>query len=280
MNGHQLFIKHQTRQPAQNLRELSTFYVEIRESFLPEPLIQTILLDCKTRGRAYHLSIEKDPKLNPSEAKLLTYLFGGNKGFEWMTSFLGLLQTISYTRKIPIKKELILTQYRLKLLTVLSNFLVTNLLEFDAKATTVFVSRLVSYLDQCCATTPPHQMLESGDLEIRALIPEVKEEQSGDSVDHLVLPFGFSLLYEITFNLNVYIAADVASPTLGWALMKEFREILHSLVTSNQIFNEFAASPALLNESRLLDYIHHKRKRMNFKMMILTDCISLEEPLP
>lgn len=109
MNGHQLFVKHQTRYPAQNLRELSTFYVEIRESFLPEPLIQTILLDCKTRGKAYHLSIEKDPKLNPSEAKLLTHLFGGNKGFEWMTSFLGLLQTISYTRKIPIKKELVMT---------------------------------------------------------------------------------------------------------------------------------------------------------------------------
>jgi len=45
-----------------------------------------------------------------------------------MTSFLGLLQTISYTRKIPIKKDLIMTQYRLKLLTILANFLTTNLL--------------------------------------------------------------------------------------------------------------------------------------------------------
>jgi len=26
--------------------------------------------------------------------------------------------------------------------------------------------------------------------------------------------------------------------------------------------------------------VQHKRKRMNFKMMILTDCIALEEPLP
>ena len=39
-------------------------------------------------------------------------------------------------------------------------------------------------------------------------------------------------------------------------------------------------NPSQLTEANLLEYIHHKRKRMNFKMMILTDCISLEEPLP
>ena len=157
-----------------------------------------------------------------------------------MTSFLGLLQTISYSRKIPIKKDLILTQYRLKLLTVLGNFLVTNLLEFDSKSTFAFVSKLVSYLDQCCATTPPHQMLESGDQEIRALIPDVAASVQDNSVNHLVLPFGFSLLYEITFNLNVYTCADVVSPSLRCALMKEFREILHSLITSKQLFEEMS----------------------------------------
>lgn len=39
-------------------------------------------------------------------------------------------------------------------------------------------------------------------------------------------------------------------------------------------------NPSKLTESNLLEFIQHKRKRMNFKMMILTDCISLEEPLP
>lgn len=51
-----------------------------------------------------------------------------------------------------------------------------------------------------------------------------------------MLPFGFSLLYEITFNLNVYTCADVVSPSLQRALMKEFREILHSLITSKHLF--------------------------------------------
>ena len=65
-----------------------------------------------------------------------------------MTSFMGLLQTISYTRKIPIKKELIMTQYRLKLLTTLTNVITTHLMEFNEVATSAFVMRLVSYLDE------------------------------------------------------------------------------------------------------------------------------------
>lgn len=64
-----------------------------------------------------------------------------------MTSFMGLLQTISYTKKIPIKKELIITSYRLKLLTILANILVTHLLEFDKVTTTAFVKHLISYLE-------------------------------------------------------------------------------------------------------------------------------------
>ena len=97
-------------------------------------------------------------------------------------------------------------------------------------------------------------------------------------MNHLVLPFGFSLLYEITFNLNVYTCADVVSPSLRCALMKEFREILHSLITSKQLFDEIRGGQ--VSEARMLEYMQHKRKRMNFKMMILTDCIALEEPLP
>lgn len=59
------------------------------------------------------------------------------------------MQTISYTRKIPIKKELIMTQYRLKLLTVLANLLTTHLMEFDEKATQHFVNKLIEHLDKC-----------------------------------------------------------------------------------------------------------------------------------
>lgn len=62
------------------MKDLSTFYIEIRENFLPEPLIITILLDSKTTKRTYHLCLENDPKLSEIEGKLNTLLFGWDKG--------------------------------------------------------------------------------------------------------------------------------------------------------------------------------------------------------
>jgi hypothetical protein len=92
---------------------------------------------------------------------------------------------------------MILTQYRLKLLTILANFLTTHLLEFDSATTYTFVAKLIDYLD----TPHAHPTEESAHQEIRSLIPEA----AGTDAKHLVLPYGFSLLQEITFNLLVYI---------------------------------------------------------------------------
>jgi hypothetical protein len=41
-----------------------------------------------------------------------------------------------------------MTQYRLKLLTTLTNVITTHLMEFNEVATSAFVMRLVSYLDE------------------------------------------------------------------------------------------------------------------------------------
>jgi hypothetical protein len=67
LKGHELFKLNQKRSPSSHIRDLSTFYVELKESFLPEPLILTILLDCKSQRQTYHLSIEREPKLSPEE---------------------------------------------------------------------------------------------------------------------------------------------------------------------------------------------------------------------
>jgi hypothetical protein len=91
-------------QKSAQVKDLSTFFVEIREDFLPEPLVITILLDSKTSNKTYHLSIEKDPKMSKEEAQLTQLLFG-EKNFQWMTSFLGLLTKVSFTRRLPIKKD-------------------------------------------------------------------------------------------------------------------------------------------------------------------------------
>jgi hydroxymethylglutaryl-CoA synthase len=93
LKSHQMFLKSSLNN-LDKKKKLSSFYVEIQQDFLPEPLILTILLDCKTQNgieKTYHLSIEKEPNLTEQESLLSSYLFGGNKGYEWLNSFLGLL---------------------------------------------------------------------------------------------------------------------------------------------------------------------------------------------
>ena len=171
-----------------------------------------------------------------------------------------------------------MTQYRLKLLTILANFLTTQLLSFNAEATTAFVRVLVSHLDQCQqASKSP----DAAHFEIRGCIPEAP--LGTERVEELVLPYGFSLLQEITFNFIVYCAADVQSNTLRLALLSEFRSILHSLISSSLVFEQsldLTRRGDHIDERSLQDYMLLKRKRMNQNMMVLADCIALEEPLP
>ena len=90
-----------------------------------------MLLDSKT-PTTYHLSIEKT--LHPDAPKHLTdinnLLFGGNKGYNWMHQFLGLMHTVALEPALAktYPRHTLMTQYMLKLLTILSNILVSNLL--------------------------------------------------------------------------------------------------------------------------------------------------------
>jgi hypothetical protein len=54
-----MFDSKQIKATREN-RDLSSLYVEIHESFLPEPLILTILMESK--NTPYHLSVEKNKK--------------------------------------------------------------------------------------------------------------------------------------------------------------------------------------------------------------------------
>jgi len=94
LKSHDLYQQNQQR--ARINPELSSFYIEIYEDFLPEPLIITVLLDSKCTKTQYHLSIEKNAKpmsATPTDKDVAMshLLFGGNKGYTWMTSFLGLM---------------------------------------------------------------------------------------------------------------------------------------------------------------------------------------------
>lgn len=92
LKSHRMYSKSKTTSHKKNL---SSFYVEITQQFLPEPLILTILLE-STTAKTYHISIEKEPNNSEQENLLVAHLFGGNKGFKWIQSFLGLMQQTRY----------------------------------------------------------------------------------------------------------------------------------------------------------------------------------------
>jgi len=61
----------------------------------------------------------------------------------------------------------------------------------------------------------------------------------------------------------------------------EIREILNALVASKKMIDEVQLPDAApISEQQLHAYMRLKRKKLNYKMLILTDCIALEEPLP
>lgn len=47
-----------------------------------------------------------------------------------------------------------MTEYRLKLLTILANLLTSNLLDFNKKETSFFVLRLIGYLEKIDGNIP------------------------------------------------------------------------------------------------------------------------------
>lgn len=53
LKSHQHFVKTESKS---SKKDLSSFYVEIFEDFLPEPLVLTILMDAPT-PQTFHLSI-------------------------------------------------------------------------------------------------------------------------------------------------------------------------------------------------------------------------------
>jgi len=85
----------------------------------------------------------------------------------------------------------------------------------------------------------------------------------------------------MAFSLIVYCQADVQSTQLRKAILQEIREILNALVESKKMIDEamLPEAPAV-TEQQLQTYMRLKRKKLNYKMLILTDCIALEEPLP
>lgn len=245
LKGHSMYLKNYRIQKRSNL---STFYVEINLNYLPEPLILTILLDCSMPDdgqKTFHLSIEKDPKLTREESELAAHLFGGNKGYQWLTSFLGLLQSIRFNYSSgKVKHNHIMIQNKLKLLTILANLLLSHLSNINKDLAFDFVQQLSQLIKESLkdsrveSDTQTEEMYHTVKQNILELQKKVVKKDRNHSVDNMVIPFGFNLLLELTFVLIVQCKSDVLPVQLRSMIIIEYDNILQSLVKADQIFTE------------------------------------------
>lgn len=114
-----------------------------------------------------------------------------------------------------------MTQYMLKLLTILTNILISNLQLINKETLNPFLTQIIS------------AMKRSPDALQTVKLPEVSNE---------ALYVGFSLLKELSFNFITYTCSDVLDKQLSKLLVREFITIYTSFLDSDSYFAELSKS--------------------------------------
>lgn len=111
----------------------------------------------------------------------------------------------------------------LKLLTILTNILVSNLLLVNVSGTSTFVTALVNCIRQ------------GGNVSsLEAYIPQCTSKSSSEEI---AFSLGCSLLKEFAFKFLTYVNNDVQSVALSKLIITEYCTILESLVNADVYYH-------------------------------------------
>lgn len=154
-----------------------------------------------------------------------------------MVSFLGLMDTIKFKPKVERSKELIMTQYMLKMLTILTNILVSNLIELGQKSRDLdvpgFINELVASLTQ--------KRCPQIKLSLNALSGALVDAQESDCIEKKAFNYGCSLLKELAFKFLTYTQDEVTDTMLKTLLLAEYATIINSQAKANLFYQEICA---------------------------------------
>jgi len=146
-----------------------------------------------------------------------------------MVSFLSLMDTIKLRAKaLTANKDLIMTQYMLKMLTILTNFLVSNLIALQLRKTKSnehlealsFISELVVSLNQ--------PKCDDMRAKLSNLDRSIPISASNDTIERNALSYGCSLLKELAFKFVTYVQAEVSDSRLRALLLREYATVVES----------------------------------------------------
>lgn len=129
-----------------------------------------------------------------------------------------------------IARQVSMTQYMLKLLTILSNILITHLLVLDAGKTDAFVAGLGQAIKET----------KCGETSLNAVNSLVPACPSSASNEQIAMTLGCSLLKELAFKFVTYVSEEVTPAVLKTSLLKEYIKILYSLVTAELLASKLS----------------------------------------
>ena len=128
----------------------------------------------------------------------------------------------------------------LKMLTILTNILVGNLITLPKVIEPNFVRGFVNSLVDCMRQ-PAYSDIRSKLNELDAAIPITSPS---DSIVRNALSYGCSLLKELAFKFVSYTQDEVADTMLKHLLMDEYSTIIRNHVTCSYLYEKIITQPS------------------------------------
>ena len=227
-------LRTQDAQQQISNRVLSTFYIELTPPRLDDPIKLHVAFDCGPDTQ--HIVVDKDEQLTELHHRIF-----GSKGYDWMNQIFSVLDTVRLDtlEKHPDQN----LPYKLKLMTILIDLIIDNLMRLDSRKTTQAV-----------------RAIEAGKpLGAAALRQEPIE-----------LRYGLSLVAELfsvfSYNLQSH------NLELNRRLRQELLRIMNSSI---EAYNLSAQSRA--NKFWHFDqFLAVRQKRLCATMMLLCDSLNLK----
>jgi degradative hydroxymethylglutaryl-CoA reductase len=228
------------------LRNLSTFYIELDYPFLKAPIIMNILLNTKIEP-PLHLTFKKNFKNADNRiTHLFKILFGESKTEDWIHEYIKFVNHFEFTPNI--RSELYSMKYKVKLLIILFFTFTPNLLKFDFNSTTDFLTRMFQ----------PNYNYD----DLSNYIPKLPIE----------INYGMYVMLEIYEILRFYLSNYVKNKDfLVDKIWKEIKTSVQSFIEITRLNNTLRKGEIKLTEDVFSRFFENRLKRLNATLIILID---------
>ncbi|EAR84420.2 hydroxymethylglutaryl-CoA synthase (macronuclear) [Tetrahymena thermophila SB210] len=288
LEAHDMFeqVREQNVSEIQKHTPLSTFYVELDNEFLEEPITLHVAIECLDFDKQpIHLSIEPSSNSNGNQNnknqntinKNIQDLLFGPKGNEWLRQIFSALEIVRFklnkknsensNKNLPTSKQV----YRLKLITIIINLLTSSLIQLDFECSSFVIQELIYFFK--------NNNKNMKNINVESLISAKKQSKIGlseqEKVKQLALIFGLNLLSECIriFKYN-NDRAHIADEYLENHLMKELFNIIESQIQAYNLWKQVQGTTQTKNLN-IEKFIENRQKRLCSTMMLLCDCVDL-----